>query len=420
MNKTKIKLVALLVACGLVYTGLKAGELNTGDKMLDVTYLEEDYSGDDQELELEISLDGDNLSEEETSIANSENTIASEKEKTNDVVIATNDTTIYASNTDNSLKIANLKISDTAYRILSCDNNWDLIRYDGTLGYVCHDDVEYLYDGEVDIYDHQPLNDIVTTTTALNFRTAPTTESEVMSTLADNTELKVIAKTNNGWYLVSNNGNLGYVSMDYAESMLQKLKSEYPTLDLEEVKVEKIVYANSNLNVRNGASIDCEKIGQMEQYESARVLKKYDDWYLVLTNDYNFGFINKEYTEDLTDTFVVVDKSEQRLFMYNDNELYFTTPVTTGKDTTPSDTGLFSIYSKETNRYLTGDNYRSFVSYWMPYNGGEGLHDASWRSEFGTQSYKTSGSHGCVNLPTSIADDIYENVSIGTKVLVHK
>ena len=56
----------------------------------------------------------------------------------------------------------------------------------------------------------------------------------------------------------------------------------------------------------------------------------------------------------------------------------------------------------------------------MPYNRGEGLHDATWRSVFGTQNYKTNGSHGCINMPLDITDDIYDNVSVGTKVLVHK
>lgn len=56
----------------------------------------------------------------------------------------------------------------------------------------------------------------------------------------------------------------------------------------------------------------------------------------------------------------------------------------------------------------------------MPYNGGEGLHDASWRYSFGTENYKTSGSHGCINLPPQVADEIYNNSEVGTKVLVHK
>ena len=50
------------------------------------------------------------------------------------------------------------------------------------------------------------------------------------------------------------------------------------------------------------------------------------------------------------------------------------------------------------------------MKYWMPFNGGIGLHDASWRSKFGGEIYKNSGSHGCVNLPRSVAETIYNNI----------
>ena len=42
------------------------------------------------------------------------------------------------------------------------------------------------------------------------------------------------------------------------------------------------------------------------------------------------------------DTFVY-EGDVMELFLYEDNELLYTTPVTTGKDSTPSDTGLFKI-----------------------------------------------------------------------------
>ena len=64
--------------------------------------------------------------------------------------------------------------------------------------------------------------------------------------------------------------------------------------------------------------------------------------------------------------------------------------------------------------------YESFVSYWMPFIGGSyGLHDASWRSNFGGDIYIYSGSHGCVNLPPAKAGELYKMVSVGTVVIVH-
>ncbi len=47
----------------------------------------------------------------------------------------------------------------------------------------------------------------------------------------------------------------------------------------------------------------------------------------------------------------------------------------------------------------------------MPFNGNIGMHDATWRSQFGGDIYLTSGSHGCINLPLSKARQIYDYVA---------
>lgn len=98
-----------------------------------------------------------------------------------------------------------------------------------------------------------------------------------------------------------------------------------------------------------------------------------------MTNEYEFGYVHKDYIKDLDSTYVITDIGNQRLYIYNGEELLFTIPVTTGKESIPTDLELYKIYDKETDRYLVGPSYRSFVNYWMPYNGVEGLHDASWR-----------------------------------------
>ena len=56
----------------------------------------------------------------------------------------------------------------------------------------------------------------------------------------------------------------------------------------------------------------------------------------------------------------------------------------------------------------------------MPFNRcGEGLHDATWRSEFGGEIYKTNGSHGCVNLPFHSAELMYPELYVGYPVIVY-
>ena len=47
-----------------------------------------------------------------------------------------------------------------------------------------------------------------------------------------------------------------------------------------------------------------------------------------------------------------------------------------------------------------------------------GLHDATWRSNFGGSIYTSDGSHGCVNLPYSVAQTIFNKASVGTLVMI--
>lgn len=122
---------------------------------------------------------------------------------------------------------------------------------------------------------------------------------------------------------------------------------------------------------------------------------------------------------DYGDTYVEINLSAQHLFFYKDGQLLVESDFVSGNSSRGYDTppGAFPLTYKERNATLKGENYATPVSYWMPYDGNIGMHDASWRSEFGKNIYKTSGSHGCINLPPAVAKVIYENISAGMPVL---
>ncbi len=126
--------------------------------------------------------------------------------------------------------------------------------------------------------------------------------------------------------------------------------------------------------------------------------------------------------KDYGDNYVEVNISAQHMYVYRDGKLALDADCVTGNVSkgTITHVGLYSIYGKETERYLVGENYRSFVNYWMPFDAGEGLHDATWRSSFGGSTYLTSGSHGCVNLSKSVAAEVYDLVEVGTPVFVYR
>ena len=58
----------------------------------------------------------------------------------------------------------------------------------------------------------------------------------------------------------------------------------------------------------------------------------------------------------------------------------------------------------------------------MPFtSSGCGIHDSTWRAdwEYGGDTYKYNGSHGCVNTPYSKVAKIYKKAQVGTKVIVY-
>lgn len=122
---------------------------------------------------------------------------------------------------------------------------------------------------------------------------------------------------------------------------------------------------------------------------------------------------------DIGNTYIEIDMEQQVMYYYKDGKKILETPVVTGntgrKMGTPA--RVCYVYNKQKNRVLRGRGYASKVTYWMPFNGNIGIHDASWRKEFGGEIYKTNGSHGCINTPKEAMAQLYESVEIGTPVI---
>lgn len=124
--------------------------------------------------------------------------------------------------------------------------------------------------------------------------------------------------------------------------------------------------------------------------------------------------------DDIGNTYIEIDMTEQKLYYYEEGELRLETEVVTGntgrKMGTPE--GVNYVYNKQKNRVLRGPGYASPVSFWMPVKGNIGIHDASWRSKFGGTIYQTNGSHGCINTPTEKMEELFDMVEIGIPVIM--
>lgn len=120
-------------------------------------------------------------------------------------------------------------------------------------------------------------------------------------------------------------------------------------------------------------------------------------------------------------TYVEIDLTNQHLYVVENGSVILESDIVTGHagrgwDTPP---GIFRITYKTKNKILRGPGYASPVSYWMPFNGNIGMHDATWRGKFGGTIYQRDGSHGCVNLPLAKAKEIYNFVKTNMPVVCY-
>lgn len=125
---------------------------------------------------------------------------------------------------------------------------------------------------------------------------------------------------------------------------------------------------------------------------------------------------------DIGDTYIEIDYTNQRMWYYKDGQLLVETPVVTGNVNAgmASPEGVFCIVGKEEDAVLTGEDYKTPVDYWMPFYEGVGIHDAdTWRTAYGGDIYLWSGSHGCINTPTAQVAVIFQNVEVGTPVVCY-
>lgn len=139
---------------------------------------------------------------------------------------------------------------------------------------------------------------------------------------------------------------------------------------------------------------------------------------------YSISGMQRNGTDDLAGSYIEVSLDNQHLWLYKDGALITETDIISGAPGEETETyrGAWPIAYKASPFTLSSDQYgyEIEVQYWMPFVYGQGLHDASWQSSFGGNSYRTgAGSHGCVNLPPDQAAVIYNAIDGGYPIIIY-
>jgi hypothetical protein len=230
----------------------------------------------------------------------------------------------------------------------------------------------------------------------------------------DRTEV-VDASTVKGWIVKGDDG-LWSVDQEKVAAYVQQLAYKYDTFGLTH---EFTTSAGNKITLKGG---DYGWVMKKQETTDALVQAIQEGQTGTIEPVYLYKGMSRD-TNDIGNTYIEISIDQQRMWCYKDGALLVDTPVVTGNpnkgNATPSGS-VWAIDAKKHDAILKGEGYSQPVTYWLPFNGNVGVHDAdTWRSQYGGEIYKASGSHGCVNTPTANAEKIFNAVEIGTPVIVY-
>ena len=219
--------------------------------------------------------------------------------------------------------------------------------------------------------------------------------------------------TIHNWLTVNSDGSVS-ISDDGIASFVKKVSNAYNTVG--KPKTLKTSYGPT-VTIAGGSygwkvDTEKEKAAIRSLIEAGETAKREPEYSRKAASHGENDYGNSYVEVNLTAQHMILIKNGSKVL-----ESDFVSGNVSKNWTTPP--GAFPLTYRTRNATLKGEGYSTPVNYWMPFNGGIGFHDAPWRSAFGGQIYKTSGSHGCVNLPPAVAKQLYEYVDAGFPVLCY-
>lgn len=250
--------------------------------------------------------------------------------------------------------------------------------------------------------------------------------SKISLKFGDNIE-KLDITTTSEWIILKPFGKDVYTYVideaaiaDYAKQLAEKYNTFSPYMDFtthygETISAENKctgwifdeVYAVQQLSdlILDGREVSLDLTDGSEESNKwwTRFMGKYKD-------DTGYG---KSYAE--------VSIGNQYMWLVIDGKTVLESPVVTGNPNTGNDTpkGFYLVTNKQSPATLYGETYVTEVSYWVGFTYQIGFHDAEWQESFGGDVYYQNGSHGCVNVPTYVAEEIYEKAFVDMPVFVY-
>lgn len=188
-------------------------------------------------------------------------------------------------------------------------------------------------------------------------------------------------------------------------------------------------YTSTNLNLRQYASTTSKKIMTIPKNSKITIYKSYDNWYSVQYNS-KWGYVCKDYVSNngnkeqnkglILSRLVIVNKDSRKVAYYKNGKLIVSFPCCIGKTSTRTPNGNFKVINKEVNRpyykgNIPGGRYDNPLGsrFIQLTTGGIALHGGLNKSTEGKAL-----SNGCMRMYENDVQWLYNNTSVGTRVLI--
>ena len=122
---------------------------------------------------------------------------------------------------------------------------------------------------------------VTTSSTSLNVRKSASTSSAVITTLKRNSQITLINKSGNFWYVRYSASGYGYCSADYITVISKDVKTVKTT--------------SGNLNVRSSASTSGTILTTLKSGTKIPVISTTNGWSKILYNGTKTGYVNSAY-----------------------------------------------------------------------------------------------------------------------------
>ena len=271
------------------------------------------------------------------------------------------------------------------------------------------------------------------TTSNLNLRKTPSTSGARLVLMPKGTKL-VPLQYSNGWVKVKYNSvYTGWCSSQY-------LTTKQPSNNTNQntgYKVSGVKYTTSALNLRSSASTSASRIILMPNGAKVTTLAYSNGWYKVNYKGYT-GWCSAQYLTStqqssnnnqnttvkkgiVANRMIIINQCTMRLAYYENGKLVTTFSCATGKASTATPNGKFSIIHKEVNRpyykdHIPGGSPKNPLGYRFLQltSSGYAIHGTNVPSSIGGKV-----SHGCVRLQNANVEWLYDRVYVGTPVIIH-